>query len=117
MGVSDRWTTRATQFDHSILRAPGLWTNDAPKRTSRDTRSWCPWAPSKGWLYMASSRQKEVISDVQDLYILIFSGPVSTVCTININFLYRTYDSSAVIQRSLDALDNTDDHEEAPEAE
>jgi len=73
--------------------------------------------PAKAGYTWPLQDRKEVISDVQDLYILIFSGPVSTVCTININFLYRTYDSSAVIQRSLDALDNTDDHEEAPEAE
>jgi len=72
--------------------------------------------PAKAGYTWPLQDRKEVISHEQDLFILIFSGPTSTVCTVNINFLYRTYDSSAVIQKSLDALDTTNDHDEGAEA-
>jgi len=68
--------------------------------------------PAKAGYTWPLQDRKEVISDTQDLFILNFRGPTSTVCTIMINFLYRTFDSAAVLQKTSDALDFTDPHDE-----
>jgi len=68
--------------------------------------------PAKAGYTWPLQDRKEVISGTQNLFILNFSGPTSTVCTININFLYRSFNATAEITKSLDALDLTEDHDD-----
>lgn len=72
--------------------------------------------PAKAGYTWPLQDRKEIIADAQNLYILQFSGPTSTVCTININFLYRTFNGQVEISKSLAALDITKEHDEGAEA-